>query len=53
MNLKPGDIVRLKSGGPQMTVNFVEGQNVDCVWFGPDGNVKLSSFPAAALAKEE
>jgi uncharacterized protein YodC (DUF2158 family) len=53
MNLKTGDVVRLKSGGPQMTVLSVQGQTVDCSWFGPDGNVKLSSFPAAALEKEE
>ncbi len=53
MNLKPGDIVRLKSGGPQMTVSYFEGHNVECVWFGADGDFKRASFPAAALEKKE
>ena len=30
---KPGDIVRLKSGGPKMTVDSVAGHNVWATWF--------------------
>jgi uncharacterized protein YodC (DUF2158 family) len=33
--LKIGDIVRLKSGGPIMTLNniFGDGGTVECLWF--------------------
>lgn len=31
--MQPGDVVRLKSGGPQMTVTRVTGTEVDCIWF--------------------
>ncbi len=34
--LKIGDTVRLKSGGPQMTVNSIEDNVIKCQWF--DGN---------------
>lgn len=43
-----GDTVRLKSGGPQMTVACVGPQNVDCVWF--DGSLqKHAFFPIATI----
>jgi uncharacterized protein YodC (DUF2158 family) len=28
-----GDIVKLKSGGPSMTVEKTEGSKIHCVWF--------------------
>ncbi|MBU4564049.1 MAG: YodC family protein [Desulfarculus sp.] len=33
--VKEGDVVRLKSGGPQMTVKFVDREfhSVVCQWF--------------------
>lgn len=34
MEFKPGDLVRLKSGGPVMTVSIIETDGlVRCVWF--------------------
>lgn len=30
---KPGDIVKLKSGGPEMTVKAVQKFNIVCQWF--------------------
>ena len=48
-----GDSVRLKSGGPLMTVEFVDsdGQSVHCAWF--DGKEKIvGTFPTAAVERE-
>jgi uncharacterized protein YodC (DUF2158 family) len=50
--LKSGDVVQLKSGGPDMTVNFVENDGATevagCSWF--INNKKESSrFPTATL----
>jgi uncharacterized protein YodC (DUF2158 family) len=33
MELKPGDTVRLKSGGPVMTIAWIEGGEALCEWF--------------------
>lgn len=33
MDLKVGDVVMLKSGGPSMTVDQVDGDHVWCCWF--------------------
>ncbi len=44
MSLKIGDKVRLKSGGPEMTVNQLDsvGMGVECVWF--DGAKRSNAF---------
>ena len=47
--LKSGDLVRLRSGGPLMTVQKVEGDQVTCYWSTDEGNVLSGSFPIADL----
>ena len=50
---KIGETVRLKSGGPPMTVTDRGADDEDavwCKWFN-DGNVETSEFPAKALEK--
>lgn len=54
---KAGDVVQLKSGGPEMTVNDItfvsssEGQIpwAACVWFDEHGSHRTANFAAAAL----
>jgi uncharacterized protein YodC (DUF2158 family) len=52
---KVGDVVRLKSGGPPMTVTSIEseeseaGHVVFCIWFNAKANEKSGHYPAAAL----
>lgn len=47
-----GDVVQLKSGGPNMTVTTVEGKEIFCEWFSGDSNeVKRYVFPPDALRK--
>lgn len=41
---KPGDIVRLKSGGPLMTVTTIVGWDTNCTWF-PVTALELYAFP--------
>ncbi|MEP0518542.1 MAG: DUF2158 domain-containing protein [Hyphomicrobiales bacterium] len=43
-----GNLVQLKSGGPIMTVNVVEGLNVICDWFAGNEHQRLE-FPASTL----
>jgi uncharacterized protein YodC (DUF2158 family) len=33
MEFKPGDVVQLKSGGPPMTIQAINGDSATCVWF--------------------
>lgn len=45
-----GDTVKLKSGGPTMTVAELEGEDVVCLWFDKSQQCK-QRFPAATLQK--
>ena len=47
-DLKPGCIVELKSGGPQMTVRQISGALVDCEWF-KDASLKKATFERHSL----
>jgi uncharacterized protein YodC (DUF2158 family) len=49
MAFKVGDIVRLKSGGPKMTVTKVVGDRIHCEWFNDDNKVDFKVFPPEAL----
>ncbi len=45
-----GDIVRLKSGGPKMTVLSVEGEaSMRCQWFDRNGKLHTDSFQTVML----
>lgn len=50
-----GDLVRLKSGGPVMTVTQVEPSFLGCTWMPTDGSPKqgYACFPEAALEAAE
>lgn len=52
--IKKGDIVTLKSGGPEMTVNGVdyEGDWI-CVWFDSANLPHRDNFNNAALTKSQ
>jgi uncharacterized protein YodC (DUF2158 family) len=54
-DFKPGDLVHLKSGGPLMTVNGIEGetiQEIECLWFSGD-DLQRGVFSQAALTEIE
>ncbi len=47
-----GDMVFLKSGGPQMTVTDLDfGGKVSCAWFDNNNNVHSYEFPLDALQR--
>jgi uncharacterized protein YodC (DUF2158 family) len=47
-----GDVVVLKSSGPRMTINEVEGRNVHCVWF-IGAEQKYAHFDCDSVQKAE
>jgi uncharacterized protein YodC (DUF2158 family) len=58
--LKVGDVVRLKSGGPDMTVawfdnksNRADAEPVVCVWFTGSGRFGRARFAEASLVKSQ
>ena len=51
MKFEIGEIVRLKSGGPKMTVTVVVFGRVGCTWFDEDDNEHRGSYPRAALER--
>jgi uncharacterized protein YodC (DUF2158 family) len=52
-SFKPGDVVRLKSGGPAMTVtqlnSAVMENGADCQWFDSKDKLKRGVFSQDAL----
>jgi uncharacterized protein YodC (DUF2158 family) len=49
--LQRGDLVRLRSGGPLMTVDTAKGDVVNCIWTDPNGQTEEATFPAKVLQK--
>jgi uncharacterized protein YodC (DUF2158 family) len=50
--LRSGNLVRLRSGGPLMTVVRIEGDQVNCVWTDWDGQFESGDFPIDVLQVE-
>ncbi len=50
---KVGDVARLNSGGPAMTVESIEDDKMLCTWSLPDGNVTDCIFSSAMLTAED
>lgn len=48
----PGDVVRLRSGGPVMTVESTQGTQVNVVWFS-GLELKRAHFQPPALARTD
>jgi uncharacterized protein YodC (DUF2158 family) len=46
-----GDIVRLKSGGPNMTIDQAMGSRYDCLWFDLPGSFHRQTFDQGAIEK--
>jgi uncharacterized protein YodC (DUF2158 family) len=53
MDLKPGDVVMLKSGGHPLSVVEVNGDKVACVWMGLEGDLFRETLPLAVLELAE
>jgi uncharacterized protein YodC (DUF2158 family) len=53
MDLKPGDVVILKSGGHPLTVAEVGEDGVECVWMGSEGDLYRETLPLAVLELAE
>jgi len=51
VDLKKGDVVQLKSGGPHMTVDQVsDGNKIKCIWF-VQTELKVDYFNVETLDK--
>lgn len=49
MEFKAGDVVMLKSGGMPLTVADVDGNDIECVWLGEEGDLFRETLPRAVL----
>ena len=53
MELKPGDVVILKSGGHPVTVAEVNEDAIVCLWMGGEGDLFRETLPLAVLEPVE
>lgn len=51
MDIKPGDVVQLKSGGPLMTVVEISNGEAFCIWFSSAEELQRERFPITSLKK--
>jgi uncharacterized protein YodC (DUF2158 family) len=51
MKIEAGDVVRLKSGSPDMTITKLDEQNSTCSWF-ENGQIRHEVFPTISLVKD-
>jgi uncharacterized protein YodC (DUF2158 family) len=47
--IRSGNLVRLRSGGPLMTVKDIKGDQVDCFWTDFNGQINADNFPVDVL----
>ena len=50
-SFKVGDVVRLKSGGPPMTVEQTGGKAIRCAWFNGGGGYNSGMFHGDTLER--
>lgn len=48
---RSGNLVRLRSGGPLMTVKDIKRDQVDCFWTDVNGQINADSFPVDVLQR--
>lgn len=48
-----GDVVKLKSAGPDMTIAKINDSSLECTWFDQKGELKSENFIAEILEKED
>jgi uncharacterized protein YodC (DUF2158 family) len=53
MDVKPGDVVVLKSGGRALTVAEVNDTDAECIWIGDDGDLFRETLPLVVLERAE
>ena len=53
MEVKPGDVVILKSGGHPLSVVEVSETTATCVWMGNEGDLFRETLPLAVLELAE
>jgi len=53
MELKPGDVVILKSGGHPVTVAEVHDDTAECLWMGSEGDLFRETLPKVVLESAE
>jgi uncharacterized protein YodC (DUF2158 family) len=53
MDINPGDTVSLKSGGPAMSVQWIEYGTAYCIWFDAKMTKQDGKFKVESLVKGE